>query len=161
MTIRLAAVAASTSLAASALLGALPAGAQEGPLPLTVDPPSGTDAVFTVSGTDCVQDGTPGFVEIFIDGEFVPGDTDVADDDGSWAFEISPEGAAPDPGVLEITATCTDDSGATIVEYAAATYEVVAASAPQPTPEAPAPEAPAPAAPAPARPVVAQPTFTG
>lgn len=159
MTIRLAAVAASTSFAASALLGALPAGAQEGPLPLSVDPASGTDAVFTVSGTDCVQDGTPGFVDIFIDGEFVPGDTDVADDDGSWAFDISPEGGVPDPGVLAITATCTDESGAPIVEYAPATYEILAT--PAPAPEAPAPESPAPQAPAPARPVVAQPTFTG
>ena len=115
--------------------------------------------MFTVSGTGCVQDDTPGFVEIFIDGEFVPGDTDLADDDGSWAFEISPDGGAPAPGVLAITATCTDEGDATIVTYAGATYEVLAAPAPQP--EAPAPEAPAPQAPAPARPVVAQPTFTG
>jgi hypothetical protein len=164
--IRLAAVAASTGFAASALLAGVPAGAQPAPLPLTIDPTSGADAVFTVSGEGCLLDDVPGVIDVFVDGQPLtnddPENPDLADPDGSWIFEISPDpGTGPvPPGVVEITATCTvnDGSGTEIVQYAPAAYEVTAAPEPEPAPEAPAP---APEAPAPAVPVVAQPTFTG
>lgn len=163
MKLKLAALAASTGLAASAFFAAVPAGAQA-PLPLTVTPTSGADGVFNVSGTGCVAEETgPGVIDLFIDGEPLvnddPENPDVADDEGNWTIDVSPaDPSIPlEPGVLEITATCTvnDGSGTVIATYAPASYEIVAA-APAPVDPAPAPEAPAPATP-----VVAEPTFTG
>jgi hypothetical protein len=162
MKLKLAAVAASTGLAASAFFAAVPVGAQEAP-PLTVTPTSGTDGVFTVSGAGCLAAETgPGVIDLFIDGQALvnddPNNPDIADDEGNWAIDVSPaDPSVPlEPGVLEITADCTvnDGTGTIIVTYAPATYEITAA-APAPAP-APAPEAP-PAA----EPVVAEPTFTG
>jgi hypothetical protein len=163
MKFKLAALAASTGLATSAFFG-LPAGAQEGPpaLPVTVDPASGTDGVFTVSGGGCLGEQGPGVIDVFIDGEPLvnddPNAPDLADDAGNWAIPVSPaDPSIPlEPGVLEITATCSvnDGTGTLIATYGPATYEIVAA-APAPAP-APEPEAPAPAVP-----VVAEPTFTG
>lgn len=166
MKLKLAALAASTGLATSAFLVGLPAGAQGAPLPLTVTPTSGTDAVFTVSGTGCILEGVPGVIDVFVDGAPLtnddPNNPDLADEEGSWAIEVSPaDPTAPlEPGTLTITATCTVNDGADpatpIVTYDPATYEILAAE----VPAEPAP-APAPDAPAPATPVVAEPTFTG
>jgi hypothetical protein len=162
MKLKLAALAASTGLATSAFFVGLPAGAQEGPpaLPVTVDPASGSDGVFTVSGSGCLGEQGPGVIDVFIDGEALvnddPNAPDLADEAGNWAIPVSPaDPSIPlEPGVLEITATCSvnDGSGTLIATYGPATYEIVAA--------APAPE-PVPEAPAPAVPVVAEPTFTG
>ena len=166
MKFRLAAAAAAASgIAATALFSFVPAGAQEGgPLPLTVDPASSSNGVFTVSGTGCVANESPGVIDILVDGQPLtnddPQNPDLANPDGTWSFEISPDdpSVALEPGVLDITARCTvnDGSGTDIVLYAPATHEIVAA----PTPTTVAPPAPAPVAPA-ADPVVADPDFTG
>lgn len=165
MKLKLATLAATTGLATSAFLVGLPAGAQEAPLPLTVTPTSGADGVFNVSGTGCVAEETgPGVIDLFIDGQALvnddPENPDVADEEGNWSIDVSPaDPSVPlEPGVLEITATCTvnDGTGTVVATYAPASYEIVAA--PAPVDPAPAPEAPAPA---PAVPVVAEPTFTG
>ena len=166
MKLKLAALAASTGLATTAFLVGLPAGAQEAPLPLTVTPTSGTDGVFAVSGAGCLGELGPGVIDVFIDGEPLvnddPANPDVADDEGNFAIDVSPaDPSIPlEPGVLEITATCTvnDGSGTVIATYGPASYEILAATPPASTPPAPAP---APEAPAPAVPVVADPTFTG
>jgi hypothetical protein len=163
MKLKLAALAASTGLATSAFFGVLPADAQA--LGLTVTPTSGTDGVFNVSGSGCLGELGPGVVDLFIDGQPLVNDDvadpDVADEEGNWSIDVSPEDPTIplEPGVLTITATCTvnDGSGTPIVEYSPATYEIVAAQDPAPAPE---PE-PVPEAPAPATPVVAEPTFTG
>jgi hypothetical protein len=160
---RLAAAAAASGIAAAALFSVVPAGAQEGgPLPLTVDPATSSDGVFTVSGTGCVAETGPGVIDIFVDGQPLtnddPQNPDLANADGTWSFELSPDDptTALEPGVLEITATCSvnDGTGTAIVEYAPATHEIVAATTPT-TPPAPAPEAPVPT------PVVIEPDFTG
>jgi hypothetical protein len=114
-------------------------------------------------------DGTPGVIDVFVDGSPLTNDDplnpDLADPDGTWTFTIEPApGSGPiEPGVLQITATCTvnDGTGTPIVTYAPATHEVTAAPAPTPT-TPPTTEAPAsaPAAPA-AAPVTAQPKTTG
>jgi hypothetical protein len=167
-----AATAATTGLAASALLAGVPAGASFPTFPLTVNPATSTDAVFDVSGTGCVKDGAPGVIDVFIDGAPLtnddPNNPDLADADGSWTFTIEPAPGSGlgEPGVLQITASCTinDGSGTEILRYAPASHEVVAAPSPTPTPTpepTPAPETPSPAPAAPAAPVTAQPKTTG
>jgi hypothetical protein len=174
MKFRLAAATAATGIAAaSTLLWVVPAAAQEeppaGPLPLTVDPTSGSDALFTVSGTGCVGPQGPGAFDVFVDGSALtnddPDNPDLADAEGNWSIDISPaDPTVPlSPGVLEITATCSvnDASGTEIVEYSPATYEIT--GAPAPTPTAPPTDTPAPpvlVAPA-AVAVVGDPDFTG
>jgi hypothetical protein len=161
MKLKLAALAASTGFAASAFFAGMPAGAQEGSLPLTVDPTSGTDGVFSVSGSGCVSEAGPGVIDLFIDGEPLvnddPANPDLADDAGNWVIDVTPaDPTIPlEPGTVEITATCSvnDGQGNVIATYGPATYEIVAST----TTTAP----PAPEEPAPAQPVRAQPTFTG
>lgn len=162
---RLAALAAATGLGAAALLAGVPAGAQEGALPLTIDPtsgPVGTDVVLTGGG--CLGEQGPGAIQAFVDGVPVedadPDTPVVADEAGDWTYVIVPEEGVT-PGLYEVTATCfvNDGSGTVIAEYGPATFEVTGDPAPTTTtlPEQPAePEEPAPAAP-----VVATPTFTG
>lgn len=161
MKLKLAALAASTGLATSAFLAGMPAGAQEGSLPLTVDPTSGADGVFSVSGGGCLGEQGPGVIDLFIDGQPLvnddPNNPDLADDAGNWIIDVTPaDPTVPlEPGTVEITATCSvnDGSGTVIATYGPATYEIVAST----TTTAPPP----PEAPAPAQPVVAEPTFTG
>ncbi len=164
MKLRLAALAASTGLATAVLAGA-PAGAQDAPnLPLTVDPTSGTDGVFTVSGDSCINNETGvGVFNVFIDGEGLvnddPENPNVANEDGTWSLVVEPfDPSIPlQPGTLEVTAECyvNDASGTVIATYGPATYEILPGE--QPPAEEPPAEEPAP----PAQPVVAQPTFTG
>jgi hypothetical protein len=163
MKFRLAAAAAASGIAATALFSFVPAGAQEGgALPLTVDPASSSNGVFTVSGTGCLDGENPGVIDVFVDGSPLtnddPQNPDLANPDGTWSFELSPDDPTVplEPGVLEITATCTvnDGSGTEIVQYAPATHEIVAGTTTT------APPAPAPVAPV-ADPVVVDPTFTG
>ena len=113
MKFRLAAATAATGIAAaSTLLWVVPAAAQEeppaetGPLPLTVDPASGSDALFTVSGTGCVGPQGPGTFDVFVDGSPLtnddPNNPDLADAEGNWSIDISPaDPSVPlSPGVL-------------------------------------------------------------
>lgn len=174
MKTRLVAAAATTGFAVSVLLAGTPAGAQAEPLPLTIDPASGTDGVFTVSGTGCVADTGPGAVIIEVAGAPLenadPTNPLIANEDGSWSLAVEPVGGLPDPGLIEVTAECNVNDGAAtptpIVTYAPASYELLPTETPDPT-TPPATDAPTPddgvvvEAPAPAEPVAADPTYTG
>ncbi|HET6953375.1 MAG TPA: hypothetical protein VFI47_23555 [Acidimicrobiales bacterium] len=167
MSIRRAAVAATTGLVVSALLAGAPVGAQSAPLPLNVSPTSGpVGTVVDISGSGCLGPEGPGAVLVFalFQGEELPPvDADpanpvIANADGTWEFpvEILPEAA--EAGSFDIAARCTvnDASGTVIAEYARVPFTITDGT---PTTEPPAPADPAPA-PA-AAPVTATPTFTG
>jgi hypothetical protein len=176
MKTRLVAAAATTGFAVSALLAGTPAGAQAEPLPLTIDPASGTDGVFTVSGTGCVAETGPGAVIIEVAGAPLenadPASPLIANEDGTWSLGVEPVGGLPDPGTIEVTAECNVNDGAAtptpIVTYAPASYELLPTETPDPT-APPATDPPAPVAPdevilqapAPAQPVAADPDYTG
>lgn len=162
---RLAALAAATGLGAAALLAGVPAGAQEGALPLTIDPtsgPVGTEVVLTGGG--CLGEQGPGAIQAFVDGIPVedqdPENPVIADEAGDWLYVIVPQ-EGTSPGTYQITATCfvNDGSGTAMAEYGPAAFEVT--GDPASTTTVPAPPAEEPEEPAPAAPVVATPTFTG
>jgi hypothetical protein len=174
MKIRRTAIAAIAAGAASALVGAIPAGAQE-LLPISIAPSAGpAGTVFTVSGAGCVGEMGPGDVEVYLffgedEGDVVGGIT--PDSEGDWSVELMVEETDP-VGVHDVSATCfhSPDSEEILADYDFTTFEVTAPAPPATPPATPpaaepttppaADEATPPAA-APATPVVAQPTFTG
>jgi hypothetical protein len=179
------AAALAAGVLASAILAGSPAGAGE-PAPtatISVDPPSGQPGnVFLFSGEGCVSDAGPGVMEVsvFFDGELIlrvdPAFVGV-DDGGSWNVGMNPNGFMSNEeaiGTGEVTGTCLDaETWEVLVDYEAATFEVVAPSTPPATdppatdPPAAPPSRPttsAPVAPQPAEPakaVTAHPDFTG
>ncbi len=176
MTIRRAAFAATTglaavSLAAVSLLAGAPAGAQEGLLPIEVTPTSGAAGdVVTVSGEGCVGETGPGDIEIYLffeDEEPIAAfGADEVTDEGAWTLELLIEATDP-PGLYAYTATCFEgpESDLIIADYEFADFEITAAAPTTTTTTAVAPPAVAPPAVAPqAQPAVAvqaQPTFSG
>jgi hypothetical protein len=165
MTIRRAALAASTGLALAAALFAAPAGAQEAEfLPLDITPTSGpAGTAITVSGDDCAPEQEfNAFVQVYFANE-----TDVLDaveteigGDGSWSTQISvPDGTDP-AGTYAVFATCFVDNGEDVevnAEYEEVAFDVTGDVVVPPTLE----PTPAPAPAAPAAPVPGNPTFTG
>jgi hypothetical protein len=174
----------------SAIVAGSPAGAGE-PAPtgtISVDPPSGQPGnVFLFSGEGCVSDAGPGVmdVSVFFGGELIltadPAFVGV-DDGGSWNVGMNPNGFMSNEeaiGTWKVTATCFDaETWEVLVDYAPATFEVVAPptppatdpppadplatdppAAPPSTPTTSAPVAPEPTEPA--TPVTAHPDFTG
>lgn len=162
MNIRRAAIAAMAAGAASALVAAVPASAEE-LLPIGVTPgsgPAGTE--FTVSGADCLGEMGPGDVEVYL--FFGDAEPDVfggitPDAEGDWAVTLLVEDTDP-VGVVDISATCfhSPESDEILADYDFTEFEVTEPPAAPPTTDAPAPGPPTAS---PASPVVAQPTFTG
>jgi hypothetical protein len=165
MNIRRAVIAAAGGIAATALLGTIPVGAQEGdPLPISVTPSSGpAGTVVTVSGDGCIGEAGPGdiLVALFDSTSDEPIDAfsgDVAED-GAWTFQLEFEATDP-PGVYEFSALCfaSPESEDVIAAYGFASFEL---TAPATEPPAAEPTTPAPPTAAPATAVSAKPTFTG
>lgn len=164
MDIRRAAIAAAGGAAAAALtLGAVPVGAQEALLPISVTPTSGpAGTVATLSGGDCIGEGGPGDLEAYLwdstgdEPDFVWLGTVASD--GSWTASVQFE--ATDPvGTYTLSATCFagPESSEIVADYDFVDFELTA-SEPAPTPPA---ETPAEPAAAPAAPVAGRPSYTG
>jgi|SoiMethySBSTD1v2_1073268.scaffolds.fasta_scaffold02617_14 hypothetical protein len=160
MNTRRALVALAGGVVATALAaGAVPVGAQEPLLPISVTPGSGpAGTVATVSGTGCLGSAGAGDIEVYL----FDGSSDAPVDvfvgtvaaDGSWSFGLQFE-ATDALGVYDFSATCFDSpspEAPIVADYDFASFELTAAD------PAPAPETPVAA---PAAPVRAEPDFTG
>lgn len=164
MNIRRAVIAAAGGVAATALVGTLPVGAQAGPLlPISVTPSSGpAGTVVTVSGDDCIGEAGPGDLVVFLFDSTSVEPIDIfggtVAEDGAWTFQLQFEATDP-PGVYDFSATCFEspESEKIVADYDFASFELTAPPTEQPTTQ---PTTPAPAA-APATAVSAKPTFTG
>jgi hypothetical protein len=151
----LASIAATTGLAASALVSGAPlTGAQPTAEPLQIWPSSGPiGTAVDLGGTGCVGPAGPGVVTLSYGGLLVDiGDSSgdvVAHPDGGWTTNVRLVDGGP-AGTYQFTATCivNDGSGTVIAEYGPTPFELTD------------PADPIDAA-GPADPVVAEPTFTG
>jgi hypothetical protein len=164
MDIRRAVIAAAGGAAAAALtFGAIPVGAQEPLLPISVTPTSGpVGTVFTASGADCISEAGPGELEAYLwyaeetEPRLVWLGTVAAD--GTWTAPVQSEATDP-PGTYTVSATCFTGPGSPdiVVDYDFVSFELTAAPAPE------APTEPAAAAPvaAPAAAVPGRPSFVG
>jgi hypothetical protein len=159
------------------MVAGTPAGAGE-PAPtgtITIEPASGPPGrPFTFSGGGCVSEAGPGVVEVVVSfgGELIlavdPGMV-TFDDHGTWGVGMVPNGFMSNRdavGTWDVTATCFDaETEEVLVDYAAATFEVIEPPAPPTTPPTTSPTPtvtlaePQPAQPA--SPVAAKPAFTG
>lgn len=136
--------------------GAIPVGAQEAPLPISVTPASGpAGTVTTVSGTGCVG----GAVEAgLIDPELGTGVIDASthgDDLGNWSVELQVPTDAQPGDVFVVEGECIMEGGPT---YTPAEFTVPPMTVdPIADPVVPAVQPQA----QPATPVVADPSYTG
>jgi hypothetical protein len=163
MDIRRAVIAAAGGAAAAALtFGAIPVGAQEPVLPISVTPTSGpVGTVFTASGADCISEAGPGELEAYLwygeetEPRLVWLGTVAAD--GTWTAPVQSEATDP-PGTYTVSATCFTGPGSPdiVVDYDFVSFELTAA----PAPEAPTEPAAAPVA-APAAAVAGRPSYAG
>jgi hypothetical protein len=167
MDIRRAAIAAAGGAAVAALtLGAIPVGAQEPLLPISVTPTSGpVGTVFTASGADCIGEAGPGELEAYLwyadDPEPVLVWLGTVAADGTWTAPVQSEATDP-PGTYTVSATCFAGPGSPdiVVDYDYVEFQLTAA----PAPEAPADPAVEPAAApvaAPAAAVPGRPSYAG
>jgi hypothetical protein len=163
------AIAATAAVATSALIAGVPAGAQEGELPLSVSPTSGSaGTLVTISGAGCVTEAGPGDVEVYLfnEGEEEPAvviDGIVPDAEGNWQTQ-GPVLPTDPIGIHPISATCFEspESDVVVADYEFVDFEVTAPPTTTPPTTAPPSQPPVeePEA-APATPVPAHPTFTG
>jgi hypothetical protein len=167
MNIRRAVIAAAGGVAATALVGTLPVGAQEGDLlPISVTPSSGpAGTVVTVSGEDCVSEAGPGDLVVYLFDSTSADPIEVfggtVTEDGAWTSQLQVEATDP-PGVYDFSATCFEspESETIVADYDFASFELTAPAPTGPPAAEPTPPAAPPAA-APATAVPAKPTFTG
>ena len=149
MTVRLAALAASTGLALAATLVAAPADAQEPEpelLPLTITPTSGPGGtVIRASGTDCAPlQPSAAFIQVYFadEDEVFAAVEGTVWDNGTWLREIPVPGDANPTAAYSVFATCFVDIGDSTeraAEYEAQPFSV---SGPAAAPAAPVPGAP-------------------
>jgi hypothetical protein len=172
MNIRRAVIAAAGGAAAAALtFGAIPVGAQETLLPISVTPTSGpAGTVATVSGADCIGEAGPGDLLAYMWGPTsgpedppIGGWAGTVAADGSWTAPVQFE-ASDAVGTYTISATCfvSPDSDDVVAEYDFVDFELTAADpAPAPPAEQPAVEPAAAPVAAPAPAVRSQPRYAG
>jgi hypothetical protein len=162
---------------ASAAIGvavfAAPAGAQEDPLPMTVEPTSGgVGTVITVSGADCTSEDPEAAPEVdflladeaffFTENEGVVAAEDLvqAESDGTWSGQLTVPGDVDPDAVWFVSALCFAGPDA---EEPLAVYDLFAfdITGPPTTPPTTPPTVPTPPEAPPAAPVVEEPIFTG
>jgi hypothetical protein len=168
----------SAGIGAAAVLVAAPAGAQEPPLPLSVEPlTGGAGTVITVSGAGCTSDNPDDAPEVdfiladeeffFGEGEGLLADGNVvpAEADGTWSGELTvPAGLDPDLSWF-VSALCFSGPGEdaeVLADYEIVEFDVT--GPPTTTPTTPPPTTPPPTTPPeapPAAPVTEEPDFTG